>query len=53
MFVQVREQGQQKGEPSDYVAVLKKSEELARSQGLGRWTMVLYICVFQKVFKVV
>ncbi|KAL3655116.1 Translin-1 [Castilleja foliolosa] len=36
-WAKVREQGQQKGEASPFLAELLRLEELAKSQGLGRW----------------
>lgn len=37
-FVQVREQGQQKGEASPFLAEFLRLEEQAKQQGLGRWS---------------
>ena len=37
-FVQVREQGQQKGEASSFLADYLRFEEQAKQQGLGRWS---------------
>ncbi|CAL5332782.1 unnamed protein product [Camellia sinensis] len=39
-WVKVREQGQQKGDASPFLAELLRLEEQAKQQGLGRWTMV-------------
>ena len=41
--MQVREQGQQKGEASPYLAELLRLEEQAKQEGLGRWSKV---CLF-------
>lgn len=38
--MQVREQGQQKGEVSPYLAELLRLEEQAKQDGLGRWSKV-------------
>lgn len=38
--MQVREQGQQKGEVSPYLAELLRLEDQAKQQGLGRWSKV-------------
>lgn len=38
--IQVREQGQQKGEASPFVAELLRLEDLAKQQGLGKWSTV-------------
>jgi len=43
-YVQVREQGQQKGEASPFLAELLRLEEQAKQQGLGRWTKVSSPC---------
>jgi len=40
LFVQVREQGQQKGEASPYLAELLRLEEQAKQEGFGRWSKV-------------
>ncbi|XP_074569657.1 ribonuclease TUDOR 2-like isoform X1 [Curcuma longa] len=37
-WAKVREQGQQKGEVSPYLADLQSLEEQAKQQGVGRWT---------------
>ncbi|KAL7191583.1 hypothetical protein ACSBR2_023624 [Camellia fascicularis] len=37
-WVKVREQGQQKGDASPFLAELLRLEEQAKQQGLGRWT---------------
>lgn len=39
-YMQVREQGQQKGEVSPYLAELLRLEDQAKQQGLGRWSKV-------------
>lgn len=39
--MQVREQGQQKGEVSPYLAELLRLEDQAKQQGLGRWSKVM------------
>ncbi|KAG5019520.1 hypothetical protein JHK87_015375 [Glycine soja] len=39
-WVKVREQGQQKGEASPYLAELLRLEEQAKQEGLGRWSKV-------------
>ncbi|KAK7316871.1 hypothetical protein RJT34_00642 [Clitoria ternatea] len=39
-WVKVREQGQQKGEVSPYLAELLRLEEQAKQEGLGRWSKV-------------
>ncbi|XP_073013136.1 ribonuclease TUDOR 1-like [Typha latifolia] len=39
-WAKVREQGQQKGEVSPYLAELQRLEEQAKQQGLGRWSKV-------------
>jgi len=41
--MQIREQGQQKGEASPYLAELLRLEEQAKQEGLGRWSKV---CLF-------
>jgi len=38
--MQVREQGQQKGEASPFLADLLRLEEQAKQEGLGRWSKV-------------
>lgn len=38
--MQIREQGQQKGEASPYLAELLRLEEQAKQEGLGRWSKV-------------
>ncbi|KAL6992287.1 Ribonuclease TUDOR 2, partial [Sarracenia purpurea var. burkii] len=40
-WAKVREQGQQKGDASPFLAELQCLEEQAKQQGLGRWTRVL------------
>jgi len=40
--MQVREQGQQKGEASPYLAELLRLEEQAKQDGLGRWSKVCF-----------
>lgn len=40
LLVQIREQGQQKGEASPYLAELLRLEEQAKQEGLGRWSKV-------------
>jgi len=40
LFAQVREQGQQKGEASPYLAELLRLEEQAKQEGFGRWSKV-------------
>ncbi|XP_028056158.1 ribonuclease TUDOR 2-like isoform X2 [Camellia sinensis] len=37
----VKEQGQQKGDASPFLAELLRLEEPAKQQGLGRWTRVV------------
>ncbi|KAL6996806.1 Translin-1 [Sarracenia purpurea var. burkii] len=37
-WAKVREQGQQKGDASPFLAELQRLEEQAKQQGLGRWT---------------
>ncbi|KAL7175300.1 hypothetical protein ACSBR2_028994 [Camellia fascicularis] len=37
-WVKIREQGQQKGDASPFLAELLRLEEQAKQQGLGRWT---------------
>lgn len=44
--IQVREQGQQKGESSPYLTDLLRLEEQAKQQGVGRWNRVCIIFVF-------
>ncbi|XP_027338494.1 ribonuclease TUDOR 1-like [Abrus precatorius] len=39
-WVKIREQGQQKGEVSPYLAELLRLEEQAKQEGLGRWSKV-------------
>ncbi|XP_010250439.1 PREDICTED: staphylococcal nuclease domain-containing protein 1 [Nelumbo nucifera] len=39
-WAKVREQGQQKGEVSPFLAELQRLEEQAKQQGLGRWSKV-------------
>ncbi|KAL2347119.1 hypothetical protein Fmac_001119 [Flemingia macrophylla] len=39
-WVKIREQGQQKGEASPYLAELLRLEEQAKQEGLGRWSKV-------------
>ncbi|KAL9313935.1 hypothetical protein ACSQ67_019387 [Phaseolus vulgaris] len=39
-WVKIREQGQQKGEASPYLAELLRLEEQAKQDGLGRWSKV-------------
>ncbi|KAK4782988.1 hypothetical protein SAY86_007362 [Trapa natans] len=39
-WAKVREQGQQKGEVSPFLAELSRLEEIAKQQGLGRWSRV-------------
>ena len=39
-WAKVREQGQQKGEASPYLADLLRLEEQAKQEGLGRWSKV-------------
>lgn len=39
-WAKVREQGQQKGEVSPYLAELLRLEDQAKQQGLGRWSKV-------------
>ncbi|XVF49480.1 hypothetical protein PTKIN_Ptkin04bG0016200 [Pterospermum kingtungense] len=39
-WVKVREQGQQKGEASPFLAELLRLEEQAKQEGLGRWSKV-------------
>ncbi|KAK7369584.1 hypothetical protein VNO80_11625 [Phaseolus coccineus] len=39
-WAKVREQGQQKGEVSPYLAELLRSEEQAKQEGFGRWSKV-------------
>ncbi|KAK7350749.1 hypothetical protein VNO77_09672 [Canavalia gladiata] len=39
-WVKIREQGQQKGEVSPYLAELLRLEEQAKQDGLGRWSKV-------------
>lgn len=40
VVIQVREQGQQKGEASPFLAELLRLEEQAKQEGLGRWSKV-------------
>lgn len=40
--MQVRDQGQQKGEASPVVQELLRLEENAKQQGLGRWNRVRF-----------
>lgn len=40
LLVQIREQGQQKGESSPYLTELLRLEEQAKQEGLGRWSKV-------------
>lgn len=42
LYVQVREQGQQKGEASPFLAELLRLEEQAKQQGLGKWSKVSF-----------
>jgi len=42
LCMQVREQGQQKGEASPYLAELLRLEEQAKQDGLGRWSKVCF-----------
>ncbi|GMQ09876.1 hypothetical protein CsSME_00053102 [Camellia sinensis var. sinensis] len=42
LMVQVKEQGQQKGDASPFLAELLRLEEPAKQQGLGRWTREIY-----------
>jgi hypothetical protein len=44
--MQVREQGQQKGEASPFLAELLRLEDQAKQEGLGRWSKVCLL--FQK-----
>ncbi|KAI8004695.1 Ribonuclease TUDOR 1 [Camellia lanceoleosa] len=46
-WVKVREQGQQKGDASPFLAELLRLEEQAKQQGLGRWTMLFSVVIFQ------
>ncbi|XP_042498409.1 ribonuclease TUDOR 1 [Macadamia integrifolia] len=39
-WAKVREQGQQKGEASPFLAELQRFEEQAKQQGIGRWSKV-------------
>lgn len=39
--MQVRDQGQQKGEASPFILELQRLEEQAKQQGLGRWNKVV------------
>lgn len=41
-LLQVREQGQQKGEASPFLAELLRLEEQAKQDGLGRWSQVAF-----------
>lgn len=40
LVLQVREQGQQKGEVSPFLQELLRLEDQAKEQGLGRWSKV-------------
>lgn len=42
LCMQIREQGQQKGEASPYLAELLRLEEQAKQDGLGRWSKVCF-----------
>jgi hypothetical protein len=42
LFVQIRDQGQQRGEVSPYLAELLRLEEQAKQEGLGRWSKVWF-----------
>lgn len=44
--MQVREQGQQKGEASPFLAELQRLEEQAKQQGLGRWNKVVVCTIW-------
>lgn len=50
LFLQVREQGQQKGEVSPFLAELLRLEEQAKQEGLGRWSKVCLAFPFFKNF---
>ena len=39
-LIQVREQGQQKGEASPFLAELLRLEEIVKQEGLGKWSKV-------------
>ncbi|KAK7358733.1 hypothetical protein VNO77_00671 [Canavalia gladiata] len=39
-WAKIREQGQQKGEASPYLAELLRLEEIAKQEGLGRWSKI-------------
>ena len=41
LFLQVREQGSQKGEASPYLSELLQLEERAKQEGVGRWSTVV------------
>ncbi|KAL7175297.1 hypothetical protein ACSBR2_028994 [Camellia fascicularis] len=43
-WVKIREQGQQKGDASPFLAELLRLEEQAKQQGLGRWTRMEFCC---------
>ncbi|KAL7175299.1 hypothetical protein ACSBR2_028994 [Camellia fascicularis] len=47
-WVKIREQGQQKGDASPFLAELLRLEEQAKQQGLGRWTREECIAIWQK-----
>ncbi|KAI8018932.1 Ribonuclease TUDOR 1 [Camellia lanceoleosa] len=46
-WVKVKEQGQQKGDATPFLAELLRLEEQAKQQGLGRWTMLFSVVIFQ------
>jgi hypothetical protein len=48
--MQVREQGQQKGEASPFLAELLRLEDQAKQEGLGRWSKVCLLFLFFKNF---
>lgn len=43
LYMQVKEQGAQKGEASPFLAELLRLEEQAKQQGLGRWSKVFLV----------
>jgi hypothetical protein len=47
---QVKEQGPKGGEQSPYLAELLRLEEVAKQQGLGRWSKVSNIFCLQDLF---
>lgn len=45
-YIQVKEQGSQKGETSPFLAELLRLEGQAKQQGVGRWTQVIFFPSF-------